>query len=341
MVEEPPFSVVSQLYQLELELLNGKSINTSSKHLPSQPRIKLDDIDTLKDFLSRDLCTPVLDRLAPHLYLIATPSSSNISPLHFQKVKNRRVILTEDPKLHLVWYHDRIFVKPLPAYLLSHTFWQLYLCRATSPLRNERQHVAKAALGLLRSYCRLIEHESDLRIAQREDLQLVPKAVTWEQFCQFSASFSQIEDTDVAPRYQYGDLRLGLLNYLVKLFFIGSCYQEVNWQYSEYFAQFYGPLLFIFGVLSVLLSAMQVSLAVEQLQPQHWATMYKICRWFSVATLCVLAGVSGWLIGLVIWRPLDQLAHTVKMKRRKSRSPKSTATKVQLGKVFGRQAATV
>ncbi len=341
MAEEPPFSVASQLYHLELELLNGKSINTRSKHLPSQPRIKLDDIDTLKDFLTRDLCTPVLDRLAPHLYMIATPSSSNISPLHFQRVKNRRIILTEDPRLHLVWYHDRIFVKPLPAYLLSHTFWQLYLCRATSPLRNERQHVAKAALGLLRTYCRLIEHESDLRIAQHEDLQLVPKAVTWERFCEFSASFSQIEDEDVAPRYHYGDLRLSRLNYLVKLFFIGNCYQEVNWQDSEYFAQFYGPLLFIFGVLSVLLSAMQVSLAVEQLQPQHWATMYKVCRWFSVATLSVLAGVSGWLIGLLIWRPLDQLAYTVKMKRRKFRSPKGMTTSLQQVKPWGRQAATV
>ncbi len=334
MVEEPSFSVASQLYHLELELRNGKYINRRSKHLRSQPRIKLDDVDNLKDFLSRDLFTSVLDRLAPHLYMIATPSSSNISPLHFQKVKNRRITLTEDPKLHLVWHRDRIFLKLLPAYLLSHTFWQLYLCRATSPLRNERQHVAKAALGLLRTYCRLIEHESDLRIAQHEDLQLVPKAVTWERFCEFSASFGQIEDEDVAPRYHYGDLRLSRLNLLVKLFFIGNCYQEVNWQDSEYFAQFYGPLLFIFGVLSVLLSAMQVSLAVEQLQPQHWATIYKVCRLFSVATLCVLAGVSGRLIGLGIWRPSVELAYTVKMKRRMSRSPKGTATRVQLGKVL-------
>lgn len=320
MAEEPPFSLASQLDTFELEVLDGGTINTGNKRLPSQPHIKLDDVGTLKEFLSRDLCTPVLDRLAPHLYMIATPSSSSISPLHFQIIKNRRIILTEDPKLHLVWYHDRIFVKPLPAYLLSYHFWQLYLCCATSPLRNESQHLAKAALGLLRTYRHLIVHESDLRIAQHDDLQLVPKTVTWENFCKFSAAFSEIENKHVAPRYHYGDLRLSRLNLLVKLFFISNCYHQVNWQYSEYFAQFYGPLLFIFGVLSVLLSAMQVSLAVEQLQPQHWSKMYSFCRWFSVATLCVLAGVLGWLIGLVVSGPLNELAYTVKMRTWKGRA---------------------
>ena len=341
MASAPPFSLASQLDPLQLEVLNRGTIDTGSKHLPSQPRIKLGDLDTLQDFLSRDLCTPVLDRLSPHLYMISTPSSSHISPLHSQKVKNRRIIPAEDPKLHLVWYHDRIFVKPLPAYLLSYNFWDFYLCRDTSPLMNKRPHLAKAALGLLRTYRHLIQHESDLRIAQHEDLQLVPKAVTWEQFCEFSAFFSKIEDENVAPRYRYGDLRLSRLNYLVKLFFVSSSYQDVNWQYSEYFARFYGPLLFMFGVLSVLLSAMQVSLAVEQLEPQHWSSMYRVCRWFSVATLCILASVLGWLVGLVILKPLTELAYTVRLKSREWKSSKGTMTSAQLVKVAESQAATV
>ena len=100
--EEPPFSLASQLNPLELKISQGGAINTENKHRPMQPHIKLADIDSLESFLLRHLCTPVLDRLAPYLYMIATPSSSSVSPLHLQKVKNRQIILTEDLKLHLV-----------------------------------------------------------------------------------------------------------------------------------------------------------------------------------------------------------------------------------------------
>ena len=46
-------------------------------------------------------------------------SSADISPLHRQRVKGRAVIVTEDPKLYLVWFYDHIFIKPLPG------FWNL------------------------------------------------------------------------------------------------------------------------------------------------------------------------------------------------------------------------
>ena len=28
-------------------------------------------------------------------------------------------------RLHLVWIHDRIFIKPLPRHLLSYEFWEI------------------------------------------------------------------------------------------------------------------------------------------------------------------------------------------------------------------------
>ncbi|KAL8789667.1 MAG: hypothetical protein Q9195_006720 [Heterodermia aff. obscurata] len=344
--KKPPFSLASQLHTLTLD--DGTPL-AGSKHLPSQPRIKLADIDALKNFLQQDLCTPVLDRLAPHLYMISTPSGSNISPLHYQRVKSRQIILTEDPRLHLVWYHDRIFVKPLPTYLLSYSFWERYLCNdnaataaAASPFQaTERQRLANAARGLLRTYFYLIRHESDFRIAQHEELQLVPKDVTWERFCDFSTAFNEIWDQDVAERYHYGELRLSRLNYLVKLFLIGRDYQEVNWQYSEYFARYYGPLLFVFGVLSVLLSAMQVGLAVEQLQSHHWTAMYRVYRWFSVAILCALGAVLAWLIGLALLRPFDELAYTVKMKSWKRSKGNTALPSLQSGQASGNQMRTV
>jgi hypothetical protein len=35
-------------------------------------------------------------------------SGANVSPLHRQRVKGRAIIVTEDSKLHLVWFYDHI-----------------------------------------------------------------------------------------------------------------------------------------------------------------------------------------------------------------------------------------
>ena len=223
-------------------------------------------------------------------------------------------------------------MKPLPAYLLSYGFWRDYLSSSTSSSSSslaaaggsgrtlglgkdddDGAGLEEAALGLLRSYCYLIRHESDLRIAQQEHLQLVPPSVGWKEFCAFTAALGRsIEDGHVAPRYHYGEIRLSRLNVLVKILLFRRNYQEVYPQYAEYFAQFYGPLLFLFGVLSVLLSAMQVSLAVEQLKSRDWDRFYDVCRWLSIAVLGAVAVVLGWLATLLIVRVLLEVWYALK-----------------------------
>ena len=79
--------------------------------LPGQPLVTTaSDSDVLFDFLHGDLRSPDLDKMAPHLWLMATRSGSNISPLHHQRIKGRRILITEDPRLHLVWIDDRTSV---------------------------------------------------------------------------------------------------------------------------------------------------------------------------------------------------------------------------------------
>jgi hypothetical protein len=58
---------------------------------------------------------------------MTTMSSANINPLHRQRVKGREIIVIEEARLHLVWIHDCIFIKPITRYLLSHVFWETYL----------------------------------------------------------------------------------------------------------------------------------------------------------------------------------------------------------------------
>jgi hypothetical protein len=191
----------------------------------------------------------------------------------------------EDPGLHLVWRHDCIYIKPVPKYLLSYAFWNDFLMIEPTKMRSDRQKIVAAALGFLRSYFYLIQHKSDLLIAQRDELQLVPKTVTWERFCSFSDSFSAISDDDVGERYQYGELRLTRLNFWALPLLGQTVYQDFGLQYSDYFSPFFAPLLFVFATFSVLLSAMQVALAVEGLDSRRWIAFWNVSRWFAVVSI--------------------------------------------------------
>lgn len=94
----------------------------ASTRLPGYPRIFIRDSEKLRDHLVHEFYSEDLEKLAPKLWLMSTQSSSNISPLHRQKVKARNIVITEDPRLHLAWVGDRIFIKPMPLYLLSYNF---------------------------------------------------------------------------------------------------------------------------------------------------------------------------------------------------------------------------
>ncbi|KAG6986720.1 hypothetical protein G7Y79_00073g098190 [Physcia stellaris] len=165
----PPFR---REHQLNNEL-DGTAQGQTIGCLPSQPNIPLSTSKQLSDFLLGDICPTKLNGLAPHLWLCSTPSHTNIPPLHHHAIHGRTIIASEDPALHLIWFTGRIFIKPLPAYLLSHAFWQQYIYGG-EPCENKKL-IAESGLGLLRSYIYSICYERDLRIAQEPHLALVPR----------------------------------------------------------------------------------------------------------------------------------------------------------------------
>lgn len=284
--------------------------------LPSQPQLVLNPpTRLLAKFLFRDVCPTKLNQLAHHLWICSTPSHTNIPPLHNHAVHGRSIVPTEDPALHLVWTRGRIFIKPLPPYLLSHAFWTQYL-QHEDTFSSEKRLVAQSALGLLRSYYHSIYHERDLRIAQQGHLNLIPEHVTWKQWSDFSASFNAICDSEVAPRYHYGKVQLSRLHWLTRIYLRGLNYYYIDGVFGESFARYYGPLLFAFGVLSVLLSAMQVGMAVEQLQSRDWTAFWSACRWFSVISLCVLALVCLFLFIAFVLKSVDELLWAVRSQYR-------------------------
>ena len=314
----PPFDEEHQLHTLH---------PPDPRHhdrLPNQPLLStVSDPERMFDFLEQDLLTKDLDHMAPKLWLMATQSGLHVSPLHHQKVKGRRIVLTEDPGLHLVWIDDRIFIKPLPLYLQSFAFWAKYLNGTTPTVPDakspdiiyphwdvRRDRISRAALGFLRSYALLIKHSSDLDLAI--DYRLLPPETSFLSFCLFASRFLSITDSEVSPRYGYGELRLTRLNLWSKVLLGRWNYMTVQRQYSQYFQRFYGPLLFTFGFFSVVLSALQVEMAVESVWiSKQWTGFWTFSRVFSIVSLGIVGLPALALILLFMGKLLMELLYAL------------------------------
>lgn len=247
---------------------------------------------------------------------MSTHSSANISPLHHQRVRGRQIILTENPRFHLVWYYDRIFIKPLPRYLLSHAFWKLYLLSPSSSLGQSREKVLRAALGLVRSYRYLCRYESDLQIAHTSAL--IPKDVEWHALCKFLDGFRFVTDAEVSQRYHYGELRLSRLNLWSKVF-LRTTFERLEVQLGAYIASYYGPWIVVFAVLSVVLNAMQVILSTAIPGNNPWPVFVQVSKYFGVAALGLVALAIFSVVSVVIFRGVAEVAWTVRniVRRRK------------------------
>lgn len=110
--------------------------------------------------------------------------------------------------MHLVWGNGKLFLKPVPRYLLEPEFWS-----DLAALPNVRS----SALGLLYTYACLIIDPLDLEIAVDHGLlpsegQKVPEWKAWRQLAlelHDPAIFQQIH-----RRFWRGELRLDRLNWI-------------------------------------------------------------------------------------------------------------------------------
>jgi hypothetical protein len=305
--------------------LSLEKLNEPGSHIPGQPTVPLDQA-IVDAFLAQELNTPVLDELYPRLWCVARKSGASIHPLHLQKAKGRDIVPTENPQLHLIWYHDKIYVKPIPECLLNHDFWTAYLSssmgneppRAKGSPKGEKvfnpTFDRSIALGFLRSYAHLIQHRSDFTLAREH--QLVPDNVDWIKWSQFIHHFRHIEDAQIANRYHYGQMRLSRLNWAVRLFRPRSAsivwfYEIPYWSTELYVQRAIAPLIFGFASISLVLSSMQVVLAAPAdelgfgLLGASGVQAMKRAFWvFSIITLFL----SGFVWILLFLIPLSVLA---------------------------------
>lgn len=250
-----------------------------------------------------------------YLHFVAPPNFRRIDSLHEQHIKKRRIVIAEDPGLHLVWYYDTIFIKPIPLFLLNFTTWRGLLLPPIStvisrqpdcPVEGGRTSYSvntldaqcKSAIGFLRTYSILIRHPSDYEIARSSGL--IHENITYSDFRAFIKPFFALPESAVSQRYRFGQMRLTRLNWAVRL--LQPCsvstgswfanklyYQELYTQSGDYSVSWLPPLLFTFAALSVVLSAMQVVLAA--LGTDFRQPVVRFSWGFSISAIafCILA----------------------------------------------------
>ena len=108
---------------VELPRPSPETQNEAVYYLPGHPRMPLKEKQEIWTFLEKELWAADIESISPYLWIMSSHDSTSISALHRQEVEGRKIIITEEAHLHLVWHYDRIFIKPLPEYLLSHWFW--------------------------------------------------------------------------------------------------------------------------------------------------------------------------------------------------------------------------
>jgi hypothetical protein len=250
--------------------------------------------------------------------------------LHYQVVKKREIVVTEQLDLHLVWSSaasSSIYLKPLPRFLFCPTFWRTQIC--------PRPKQYQIALGFLLSYVALIEREVDYNLAIHHGL--IPREVTWvgwlalvdemfsasaetKPFNMGPASASSVEllggRASVNRRFHYGELRLGRLNWIYRLA-LGELrgYLSACTTYGAFMRDNINSLITLFAYTTIVLSAMQVGLATEPLANDYSFSMASYI--FSVFSILAPLACIVAIIGVISIIFVINLARTLRIRKRK------------------------
>jgi len=298
------------------------------QYLPGQPRMRLDkpmrsmsgdNKDPLLEYLTKCHSTKGLDDLLPFMryIFVQTPSYKHIMPLHHQTSHARAIKVTEHPGLHLVWYYEFIFIKPMPAYFYSQAFWDY--------IENADPELHKCCLGFMRSYYMLIQYDLDFH--QACELRLIPakangESLSYEEWCEFIQPFSQVGDAHVNRRYHYGELRLTRINRAALLFRGSLAYFHIYPQWGSFLEHTLTPIITVFAISSVVLNSMQVSLAAIDMGGKTdltgaWPKFIDASLWFPIVVMLSIAFILfGALLGMGVMGVKD-LIRGNKIRQRK------------------------
>lgn len=278
-----------------------------------------DDIDA---FLEQDLNVARLNEIHNHLWACGRPMKAR--PLHRQQMMGRSVVVTEQADLHLLYHSDVLFLKPLPAYLLSRATWTIYFNH------KNRKELHKSACGFLLTYAWLVRSPLDFKIAEQENL--LPPTLTWATWKAIIHEFLLKIDVDgleqVNKRYHWGELRLHRINTVYRTVprfifthFVRGYLYGYN-RYQTFFQRSVGWALVVFVWFSLILSAMQVGTTVPQLrksQPFQNAS-YGFVVYSIVIVAALVLFVGGLFIMMFVFNMFAAIHHAGKEARNRQKS---------------------
>ncbi|KAJ5455903.1 uncharacterized protein N7458_004167 [Penicillium daleae] len=281
-----------------------------------------DDVDA---YLERDLDHSRLNRIHGHLWMAGRPL--NARPIHRQKMMGFDIILTEQADLHLLKFSNKIFVKPLPNYMLDFLFWETYLCKS--------EDLHKSACGILLSYVWLICSPLDLKLAHKLDL--LPSEITWLWWKSFVAEFILHNDPNtldkVNKRYHFGELRLGRINSIYRIrFFFTHFIRGYLYGYNRYvvfFQRNFAWILIVLVYFSLVLTAMQVGATIPPLNTN--TAFLQASYGFSVFSIITVAAIVGSLGVMFVTIFLINMFLAIRQEQKQRRDRELLAQKKEKG----------
>lgn len=273
--------------------------------------------DSVGEFLKNDLDLSRLNRIHGLLWMAGRPMRAR--PLHRYKMMGFDILHTQQMDLHLLKFSNKLFVKPLPEWILCSDFWLQYLC-ADGELH-------KSACGFLLSYVWLITTPLDLKIAH--DQTLLPSFITWHRWKEFVRGFFGKVDMDtlhqVNKRYQFGDLRLGRINSIYRTRFFSTHFvRGYLYGYNRYvvfFQRNFSWILIVFVFFSLVLSAMQVGTGLKELEDNYafLRASYVFVVFSMVSVVAILAVVALLFAGIFLFNMVTAIGHAKNEQRKRKK----------------------
>ena len=244
------------------------------------------------------------DTIRKMMWLIAVHGAPR--SLYYQKFLRREIVIAEELDLHLVWAKSRIFIKPLPDFLLNYDFWEAYI--------SCEPQLHRAACGLLYSYCGLIRFGHDLQVAQ--ECHLVNVNLDYRAWTEFARTIlpnlNPHDSNTMDTRFQYGELRLHRLDTIYRYspykFSVSSILQGFPHALTESYVPYmdqYNNAVSAFGVIVIILSAFNLSLSAHSKSPDP--DLQQAAYGFALFAMILCAA----LIGLFIVLPLISSLATI------------------------------
>ena len=186
----------------------------------------------------------------------------------------------------------------------------------------------------------------DFRLATRDEhqLALIPQDdgsisadgsshITFKRFALFIAAFHKLPDDIVSPRYRHGELRLSRPNMCARIFLGKLMFHRIDAQWGAYLGRFLAPVLSVFAVLSVALSAMQVELGVQGSLQDFASRWTYASRWFSCVVLLVIAIIVLFFSLLIAFMVFHDVWFARSVLRQRCQAPAKTSNNFRSGVV--------